>query len=134
MRTFLHAVLIGLGIMGMTGCTGYSGTYVGRPGHLQGTWGYANTENGPLTLTFRRNHTFEVDGDGDGQKDIWGTYDLFENRITFKEEAPRHLTECTEWGFYHYYFAKGQLNFTVVADQCRPRRLVLEQAFVNRKQ
>lgn len=134
MRIFIRSLFFSGIVLLSAGCSTspghYLDAYYGQPNLLKGSWVYADPQNGPVVLTFHKDRTFELDGDGDGKKDIGGTYELFENRVTFKEEYPQQMTQCTQWGYYNYAVEHANLNFTVMADQCDPRELVLSQPFV----
>ncbi len=85
---------------------------------------------GLLVLTFKKDKTFEVDYNADGERDIWGRFELLDNRIKFIDDKPRIISDCYEAGFYYYKIEGNELNFDLLADQCKPRKEVLNDTMV----
>ena len=104
--------------------------YLGTPNRLIGAWKFKYSSLGPLTLKFDKYGNFMVDADADGKKDIWGRYELLDNRVKLTDEQPRITTDCYEAGFYYYSVAKGELNFDLLADHCKPRKYILSLRFI----
>lgn len=100
---------------------------------LVGSWRFKDEGMGPLVLSFHRDGTFIVDYNADGQRDIRGRYELFENRVTFIDDRPRVTTECYEQGFHYFFIEEETIQFTELAEQCKPRRAVLKQRMVRVK-
>ena len=100
---------------------------------LTGSWQFKDKSQGPLILTFKKDGTFIVDSNADGQRDIWGRFELLENRIKFIDDKPRIISDCYEPGFFYYAIYKDELNFTLLADQCKPRKFILSLSFVRLK-
>ena len=116
----------------VSGCSWVDGTWSRAP-RLIGAWEFKDSSQGPLVLTFRKAQTFEVDYNADGKKDIWGQYELWENRIKFTDDKPREITDCFEPGFYYYLIKNHELYFDLLADHCRPRKYVLSLPMVRKK-
>jgi len=108
----------------MYGCAGVSHLW-DESDQIYGTWHFEDQSLGPLRLIFTKDHQFEVDANGDGQKDIWGRFELFENRIKFIDDKPRIITDCYEPGYKTYTIEEGLLVFKEFADQCKPRKFIL---------
>jgi len=99
---------------------------------LKGVWHFKDRSLGPLTLTFLGDGTFEVDANADGNKDIWGRYKLLDNRVQLTDEEPRVTTECYEPGFHYFMIKNGVLKFELLADQCKPRKYILNLPMVKK--
>lgn len=94
---------------------------------LAGSWKFTDPANGPLILSFKNNNTYQIDFNNDGQTDISGIYRLLGNRVRFTDDEPRVKTDCYESGFYYYTLKNSLLIFELFADQCKPRKFVLQQ-------
>ena len=100
---------------------------------LAGQWVFADKGLGPLVLTFSEDGRFLVDADSDGNKDIWGRYDLYGERIEFIDDMPWIISDCNEPGFHFYRIDQGTLLFSEFADSCRPRKDVLKRPMVRKR-
>lgn len=127
---FVLAVIL-LTAGGFSGCA-LCDHYGGPPNRLAGKWKFKYSSLGPLVLKFNKNGTFIVDSNADGKRDIWGRYELLDNRVKFIDDLPRINTDCYEAGFYNYSVVKGELNFDLVADHCKPRKYILSLRFVKK--
>jgi hypothetical protein len=97
--------------------------YYGTKGYIVGAWRFKNPENGPQTLTFKRDGTFELDTDGNGIKNIWGSYRLSQDWVILNDVGGESTFDCAQEGAYSYQVSKNDetLKFTLMADQCVPR-------------
>jgi hypothetical protein len=126
-KIFLIVLVLFIG-----GCT-LRDHYLGKPNRLVGAWKFKYSSLGPMVLKFKKDGTFTVDSNADGKRDIWGRYELLDNRVKFTDEMPRVTTDCYEPGFYYYSVQKGELNFDLVADHCKPRKYILSLRFVKNR-
>ena len=103
--------------------------YLGQPNRLIGSCKLKDSSLGPLVLKFQKNGNFIVDANADGQRDIWGRYELLDNRVKFIDDLPRLNTDCYESGFYYYSVKNKELTFDLMADHCKPRKYILSLPF-----
>ena len=83
-----------------------------------------------LTVKLRKDYVYEVDLEGDGTKDIWGTYRLpFQDEIIFKDEGGKVGIDCHQDGMYSFKFSHGDLRFYLVGDECSARREAMSTAW-----
>lgn len=119
-------VVICVGIAFLGGCCRFEKKVCRPEPTLIGSWKLKNQGNGPATtLTFREDQTFQVDIGGDGVADIWGTYDLYGNRLKLTDTRSGGTTDCLHSGFYNYTINGRELSFEVFAEECAPRREIL---------
>ncbi len=114
----------------MSGCTLMEmvrETYV----PLVGSWKLKDSSQGSMTVTFSKNQAYEVDTDGNGTKDIWGQYKVtFNNQITFRDEGGDIGRDCFQEGIYSYKISGGELQYTLIGDQCADRIKALNMTWV----
>jgi len=129
MNRILVTILILL-VLPLSGCVTFSFTeLLDYDASLVGTWRFQDRSLGDLQLSFRRDGTYEVDYNADGEKDIWGWYDYFLEYMKFTDDEPRVITDCYEAGFHKPIVSSRELSFEVFADQCKPRKGVLSNTF-----
>jgi hypothetical protein len=107
---------------------GYAmGEYGGTNGNIIGAWKFKSSENGPQTLTFKKDGTFELDTDGNGVRNIWGSYRLSRDWLILNDVGGESTFDCGQEGAYIYKVSKNDedLKFTLMADQCVPRTQAL---------
>ncbi len=96
------------------------------PSHedVVGTWASEQSCCVKSLLTFYSDHRFEVDLNGDGQKDIWGLYECLGSTglLKFIDAADECLSLCQTAGFYYYQITESQIHFKLYADECLPRK------------
>ena len=96
---------------------------------IQGKWylqGYEKTHS----ILFKRNKRFEYDYNGDGKRDIWGSYEiLFDRLIRFTDAKDEMETLWVHHGFHHYSVVGRELQFAFYADQCLPRKMTLDSTW-----
>ncbi len=107
--------------------------YMGRYVPFVGSWKFKDSAQGPQIIKFKRDMTYEIDIDGNGAKDIWGQYKLIEHQLTLQATDGTIGSDCHEGAVYLYRKAHGELNFTLVGDQCRARVSALSQTRVRVK-
>lgn len=97
---------------------------------LIGSWKLRSIGDTPATtLTFREDRTFQVDIGGDETVDIAGTYSIYGNRLKLTDSEFRGTTDCFHSGFYDYTVKDGKLTFEVFAEECIPRREILNKTW-----
>jgi hypothetical protein len=101
--------------------------YTGTAGNIFGAWKFKDPQNGPHTLTFKRDGIFELDTDGNGEKNIWGSYRLSQDWLILNDLGGESTFDCGQEGAYRYRVSKNDLDltFTLMADQCPPRTQAL---------
>lgn len=113
---------IALALLFLTGCEAVD-MLMGSHNPFVGKWQLKDPSQGSQVLTFRKDYVFEVDRDGDGAKDVWGTYTLyFDKRFTIANEGGDMSNDCYQPGTYHYKFSGNKLKFILIADECSSRR------------
>ena len=119
MKNFFGIVLA---VVIFTGCAA-TDMLMGWHNPFVGKWTLKDSSQGNPVVTFRKDHVFEVDHEGDGVKDVWGTYTLyFDQRFTIVNEGGNMPNDCYQPGTYHYKFSRNTLKFFVIADECSSRR------------
>ena len=103
--------------------------YGGTSGYIVGAWRFKKAENGPQTLTFKRDGTFELDTDGNGARNIWGSYRISRDWLILNDIGGESTFDCGQEGAYLYKVSKNNedLGFTLMADQCPPRTQAMSQ-------
>ncbi len=112
-------VLMLIAVGTMAGCCHYRSP--AGEGGLIGSWKFKDSYQGNQVLTFRSGGNYQVDFDGDGQKDSWGTYHLNWNEITFLQKGGKIGEACEAEGRYNFTLAGGELNFRLISDACTSR-------------
>ena len=113
---------IALAVLVFAGCEA-TDMLMGWHNPFVGKWTLKNSSQGNQLLTFRKDNIFEVDLEGDGTKDIGGTYTLyFDQRMTIHNDGGNVPTDCYQPGTYNYKFSGNTLKFFVIADECSSRR------------
>ncbi len=120
----LILVILCLGLF--SGCSVYQrvqGTYI----DVVGVWKYKAEEIAvPVTLHINDDYTYYIDTDGDKEKNIWGTYKIFRNQITFRDDrASQSADICFEPGIFYYDVYRQDITFEEIADQCKFRVMAL---------
>lgn len=118
-------VSIGLLSLCLTSCASVS-KLINPGGDLLGSW---KLKDSNTTISFRSDNTFQVDVLNDKTADIWGTYQLFDNRIEFDDTHADKISDCLAPGFYLYSVSGKNLNFEVFADECFPRKKILNKTW-----
>jgi hypothetical protein len=117
--------VVGLFVLVASGCATMN--YPGTNGNIIGAWKFKDPANGPQTLTFTREGTFELDTDGNNVRNIWGSYRLSRDWVILNDVGGESTFDCGQEGAYLYKVAKNDrdLKFTLMADQCPPRTQAL---------
>ena len=129
---FFISILIGLSVF-LSGCSSVNNALMMWREPIYGTWGFQDKASGQLRLKFSKDGQFEVDADADGDRDIWGEFTLFRNRIQFVDAQPRITSDCYEPGFHIFTIDDGILKFREFTDQCKPRKFILKRPFKREK-
>lgn len=105
----------------VSGCASLQ--YGGNAGNITGPWKFKDAQNGPQTLTFKKDGVYELDTDGNGVKNIWGSYRLSQNWLIINDVGGEYSFDCGQEGAYLYKVGKNNqdLTFTLMADQCPAR-------------
>lgn len=119
MRKFCFGLLIGTFVLAPAGYA--SVEFIGTAGSVIGKWKYKDTNLGPQILTFRKDGVYEVDTNGDGTKDIWGSYRISRDWFFLNDIGGDFVSDCAQQGAYTYRVKNNVLTFTLTADQCVPR-------------
>lgn len=88
---------------------------------IVGKWKFKDPANGPQNLSFLKNGTYELDFDGDGNKDIWGAYRISQDWIIMNDVGGDFVFDCGQQGAYKFNIEEGVMSFTLMADQCPSR-------------
>ena len=118
---FRAGLVTALFILIASGCATLD--YTGTAGNIIGSWKFKNDQNGPQTLTFKRGGVYELDTDGNGSKDIWGSYRLSRDWLILNDVGGDFAYDCGQEGAYLYRVSPNneEITFTLMADQCPPR-------------
>ena len=95
--------------------------YNGTAGNIIGSWKFKDPALGSQILIFRKDGTYEVDYDGDGQKDILGRYRISRDWIFLNDFGGNFVFDCGQDGAYTYRVKNGVMTFMLMADQCPVR-------------
>ena len=117
-------------LLGVLTCLSVTSPGEAEVQHILGAWQFAQQQKGRLTLTFNQNGSYVVDFNGDGGADIQGIYELWGERLIFRDEAPQNVTDCRYPGVYYFAIQNDRLSFEMYSDDCRPRRGVLAEIFM----
>jgi hypothetical protein len=122
----MKKIVLGIvSILVFSGCSSVC-QIAGQSADIVGKWQTPGGSGQTISMTIKRNGTFETDLDGDGTKDIWGDYSQFLDRVNFSDNREESVTECKNSGFYSYKILPGaEISFTTVADDCIPRQEAL---------
>ena len=90
-------------------------------GNIRGAWKFKDSANGPQKLVFLKDGTYQLDFDGDGNKDIWGQYRLSQDWIIMNDIGGDFVFDCGQQGAYSYRITDDVLTFKIMADQCPSR-------------
>ena len=88
---------------------------------ITGSWKFQDPNNGPQKLTFLKNGTYELDFDGDGNRDIWGLYKIAQDWLILKDVGGDFVFDCSQQGAYTYRIENDVLTLMMVGDQCPSR-------------
>ncbi len=99
---------------------------------LTGTWRF-DVGGSRLRLTFRPDFSYHVDWNDDGQTDIHGIYEFWEDRLIMRDEYPDDATDCIAPGVYFYKVEGDRLVFRLYSDDCLPRQGALGQEFIRHR-
>ena len=88
---------------------------------ITGSWKFSDPANGPQKLSFGKDGTYQLDFDGDGKKDIWGSYRLSQDWIIMNDVGGDFVFDCGQQGAYTYSITDDVLTFKIMADQCPSR-------------
>ena len=95
-----------------------------------GKWTLKDSSQEKQVMTFRKDYIFELDREGDGTKDVWGTYALFfDQRLTIDNEGGDIENDCHQPGSYYYKFSGKGLKIFMIGDECSSRRESLGSAW-----
>lgn len=125
----IFLLVIFFSLFSLIGCTRVMLSSSFNPA-LLGQWKFKDSSLGPHVLTFTRDFEFSLDYNGDGQKDIWGKYQVFKNRLKFVEPRGETETICKHPGFHLFAIKKNELNIKEFADACKPRKLTLQYPLI----
>lgn len=107
-----------------SGCAGLNGMD-NDYGNVRGSWKYKDPAANPVTLTFNKNNTYELDYNNDGVKDIWGEYKISNNWIILKDVGGDFALDCGYEGAYKFKIKGDTVDFSVLGDQCLYRAQAL---------
>ena len=86
---------------------------------LTGTW----TNSLGTVWTCAVDGSFDVDLNGDGKRDAWGTVTVSGNTATIQRVGGINPKGCNGPGVYHFTRPdKDSLQFTLVSDACKLRK------------
>ncbi|GEM_PF-2621766 len=120
MRRIYFSLLIGSLALAMAGCVSIE-KYAGTTGNVIGSWKFKDPNFGPQILTFRDDEIYELDYDGDGKKDIWGSYRISRNWLFLNDLGGDFVFDCGQDGAYTYRVKGDIMTFMLMADQCPAR-------------
>jgi len=72
--------------------------------------------------TLNSNGTFDVDLNHNGQRDVWGKYNVSGGTLTLWRTGGISPKHCGDDGVYQFTREKNTLQFTLVSDDCNLRR------------
>ncbi len=133
MRTFKHFSVAALSlflIAALSGCC-HLAHHSKQDGGLNGAWKFKDRYQGSYVLTFD-DGSYAVDFDGDGNKDVWGRYELNWDEIRFTDKGGKIGEDCRESGKYQYNLSGNELKFKLVSDACASRVKSLAQLWVRK--
>lgn len=93
---------------------------------IVGQWKTEDTQKTPLVIKFRKDQTYEVDFEGDGNKDVWGKIEFWQDKIKFTQENALDYIQCQEAGVYDYSIQRNKLDLVEFADECEARKISLK--------
>jgi len=120
LKKFSIFTLSFLSILLFLGCSKKDANSV-SPGSatIIGDWTRTKDDGFLMTFTFTEDNKYEADFEGDSEKDVWGSYSISGNQITFNDEGGAfHVTP----GVYNYALTADQLAFTVTDDTGEGRK------------
>ena len=117
-----------LSVVILSGCASVGAS--GTAGNVTGTWKFKDPNYGPQMLTFRRDGMYELDYDGNGVKDIWGTYRISQNWLIMNDIGGDFIFDCGQQGAYYYKVTGKELTFILMADQCPSRHEAMSVQWV----
>ncbi len=75
-----------------------------------------------MTIIFKSDSKCEVDFDDDPEIDVWGSYSISGNQITFNDEGG---AASDIPGVYNYNISGNKMTFTLVDDESEGRKSVI---------
>ena len=88
---------------------------------ITGSWKFKDSNDGPQKITFLKDGTYNLDFDGDGKRDIWGSYRISQDWIILNDVGGDFVFDCGQQGAYSFRINDDILTFTMMADQCPSR-------------
>ena len=98
--------------------------------NIVGKWKFEDPSLGQHVVAFQMNGTYEVDLNGDGAKDVWGDYLIYQDRMKFTDMGGQIGSTCHDSGYYNYTIKGNELHFEFLGDQCRERIKALSALWV----
>lgn len=77
-----------------------------------------------ITVTLTPDHKFQTDFAGDQELDVWGSYVVSDNRITFTDEGGPYSSNSS--GEYEFKVNDSSLTLTVKNDALEGRRMLMQ--------
>ena len=96
---------------------------------LAGTW-VKVIEMQTIQLSFTSDNKTEVEFTGDDVVDVYSSYEISRNRITFNDEAGDFAADVP--GVYEFKVTDTSLSFTTVNDPVEGRSMLLEGTWSKR--
>ena len=85
---------------------------------LTGSWQFKDPANGQQRLKFLKDGTYQLDFDGDGQKDIWGIYKVSQDWVIMNDTGGDFVFDCGQQGAYSFRISDDDvLTFRSMGDQ-----------------
>ena len=97
---------------------------------IVGKWKLKDSAMGPYIVTLYKDHTYDVDLNGDGAKDVWGEYDISIDKIKFTDQGGQISSSCHDSGYYKYKIKGNEIHYELLGDQCIERMKALEGVWV----
>ncbi len=88
-----------------------------------GKWTKSFNER-PVSFTMSSENKYEVEFAGDAEIDVWGSYSISGNQITFSDEGGEYGSN--ESGVYEFKVSENTITFTPVDDPVYGRSILVE--------
>jgi hypothetical protein len=77
-----------------------------------------------MTFTLSPDNKYQVEFAGDEETDVWGSYEILGDQITFNDEGGEYSADVA--GVYTFKVDDTSLTFTIVNDPVTGRSMLLE--------
>lgn len=88
---------------------------------FSGSW----TNSSGMVWVINTDGTYDVDMDGDGHRDSWGTIRVQGEEVSIRGTGGLRAGGCKQPGVYRYEMNADTIRFTLVNDRCKMRKRYL---------